>query len=156
MSKLNMALLREVKTAFVPQPGGQGEPVAGASPMTAAMGAPMGVPAGGDPNAMAGGDPNAMAAGGGMPMMPPAGLDPAMAGMVGGGGAPGAEGGQQMSGTSMINITINDLIKLFKVFQQSAQPQAGAAPAPAAAPASDQKLDQVLELLKGALGEGVR
>ena len=143
MSKLNMALLREVKQAFVPQPGGQGEPAAGASPMTAAMGAPMG------------GDPNAAAAAGGMPPMPPAGLDPAMAGMMGGGAAP-AGGGSQMSGTSMINITINDLIKLFKVFQQSSQPQAGAAPAPAPAPApqTDQKMDQILTLLKGALGEG--
>ena len=88
-------------------------------------------------------------------MMPPPGLDPAMAGMMGGGAAPAA-GGSQMSGTSMINITINDLIKLFKVFQQSSQPQAAApaaAPAPAAA-AGDPKLDEILKILKGAVGGG--
>jgi len=73
-----------IKQAFVPMPGGQGEPVAGASAMTAAIpaGDPAamagGMPPGGDPAAMAGGmppggDPAAMA--GGMP--PPPGMDPA-------------------------------------------------------------------------------
>lgn len=49
------------KAAFVPMPGGQAEPVAGASPMTAALGAPMGAPGGapppGGPPPQAGGAP---------------------------------------------------------------------------------------------------
>ena len=37
MSKLDTKLLKLVKQGFVPQPGGQAEPVAGASQMTAGM-----------------------------------------------------------------------------------------------------------------------
>jgi len=93
--------LLEQKKAFVPMPGGQGEPVAGAGPMTAAV-ASGGM--GGDPMepATAGGmppmDPTMMGGAGGMPppmdpaamggatvdpaaMPPPPAEDPAMAGM---------------------------------------------------------------------------
>ena len=137
MSKLNMSLLQEVKQAFVPQPGGQTEPVAGAGPMTAAEGSPVGGAPAGDPNAAPGGAPGAM------PPAPPPGVDPAMAGMLGGGAAPAP--GPQMQGTSMINISINDLIKLFKVFQQGSAPAAAPAAAPAPASSSDQKLDRFMQ-----------
>ena len=91
MTRLNRDLLSMVKKGFVPMPGGQTEPVAGASPMTAAMGAPMG--GGGMPMdpAMMGGDPAAMG-GGGMPMDPAAmgggGMPMDPAAMGGGGGMP--------------------------------------------------------------------
>jgi len=68
----NRSLLEEVltgfnKKSFVPMPGGQSEPVAGASMATAAMGQPMGGPpgamppggGGGMPPGAQGGDPNA-------------------------------------------------------------------------------------------------
>jgi len=66
---LNYELLQEVqdgwnKSGFVPMPGGQTEPVAGASPMTAGMGAPVGgAPTGGAP--MGGAPPGAAPAPGG-------------------------------------------------------------------------------------------
>jgi len=81
-----------IKQAFVPMPGGQGEPVAGASQMTAAIpGAPQDPAAAGapvDPNTGMPMDPAMMGgAPAGMPMdpaamgMPPgAPMDPAMAG----------------------------------------------------------------------------
>jgi hypothetical protein len=82
METLNYGLLKEVqrglttqKRAFVPMPGGQAEPVAGSSPMTAGLASGgMGAPQGGDPNAQQGGqppqgDPNAQ--GGGMPSVDP-------------------------------------------------------------------------------------
>lgn len=145
MQKLNRELLAQVKRAFVAQPGGQGEPVAGASQMTAGMTNPMG----GDPSqgggggAPAGMDPSMM--GGGAP----AGMDPAMAGMLGGGAAP-----QAPQGSSTITLTIDDLIKLFKVFQKNSPGGAAPAAAPAApaAPGSDPKIDHIIELLHGALG----
>jgi len=70
MNKLDMNLLAAVqaglqKTAFVPMPGGQAEPVAGASAATAAMGAPMGSPPGGAPPEAGG-----MPPGGAGPMPP--------------------------------------------------------------------------------------
>ena len=56
------------KNAFVPMPGGQAEPVAGASQATAAMGAPLGSPPGGPaPQPAQGGQPPAQGGGGGMP-----------------------------------------------------------------------------------------
>jgi len=83
METLDYNLLRRVqeglrvKRAFVPMPGGQAEPVAGASQMTAGMGAPMGAPMGGGDPAAGGApmDPAAM-----MGAMPP-GVDPAMMGI---------------------------------------------------------------------------
>jgi hypothetical protein len=125
--KLNTDLLRRVKLAFVPQPGGApmdpamagGMPPPGMDP--AAMGgAPM------DP-AMAGGmpppgmDPAAM---GGAPMdpamaggMPPPGMDPAMAGMLGGAPMPppldSAPAGSQQGG-SMITMTTDEFMKFIK------------------------------------------
>ena len=56
MEKLNSSLLNEVmqgfnKKSFVPMPGGQTEPVAGASQATAAMQAPMGAAPQGQPAA---------------------------------------------------------------------------------------------------------
>ena len=155
MDKLDRALLAEVKRAFVPQPGGATEPVAGASQMTAGMSAPMGGPMGGDPAAMGGpmgGDPAAMGGG----ALPPAGLDPAMAGMMGGGAAPE----QGMTGSSQLNLTVDDLIKLFKVFQRNSG-GGGAPAAPAAAPAAasapqggDPRIDRLVTILEQALGQG--
>lgn len=148
MEKLDRKLLMQVKRAFVPQ-GGGAEPVAGASQMTAAMGAPVGSPpGGGDPNAM-GGDPNAQPA-----PMPPSGMDPAMAGMVGG-GAPGDPNAPKPQST--MTLTIDDLIKLLKVLGK--QPGAeGGAPAPAAAaPAQqsgDPRIDHIIELLHAQMGRG--
>ena len=84
MTRLNRDLLSMVKKGFVPMPGGQTEPVAGASPMTAAMGAPMG--GGGMPM-----DPAMMGGGGGMPM------DPSMMG-----GDPAAMGGGMPMDPSMM------------------------------------------------------
>ena len=58
------------KQAFVPMPGGQSEPVAGASAATAAMGAPMGAPQGGAPQgdpSQGGQPPSPGGGGGGMP-----------------------------------------------------------------------------------------
>lgn len=89
MEKLDNNLLFAVqrgfqKSAFVPMPGGQTEPVAGASPMTAGMVAPMGgaaAPPGMEQMAGPGGMPQdpAMMGGG----MPPGGMptDPAMMGV---------------------------------------------------------------------------
>jgi len=61
MEQLNLSLLQSVqngfgKQAFVPMPGGSGEPVAGASQATAAMAQPVGAQ-GGQPPAQAGGMP---------------------------------------------------------------------------------------------------
>ena len=132
MQKLDYKLLNQVKQAFVPQ-GGMAEPVAGSSQMTQGMAAPVG--GGGDPAAQ-GGDPNAQPA-----PMPPSGMDPAMAGMVGGGEM--AAGGPAPSGSS--TITIDEMIKLFKLFK-------GQEGAPAAAPAQsgDPRLDHIITLLQGA------
>jgi len=156
MTKLDRELLRQVKLGFVPQPGGQAEPVAGAGPMTAGMVAPMGgAPM--DP-AMAGGAPMGPAMMGGMPPMPPAGLDPAMAGMVGGGGGMPPEQGGGMTGSSTLTLTVDDLIKLFKVFQKNsggapAAPAAPAAAAPSAGGGTDPRLDKIVQLLEAALGQ---
>jgi hypothetical protein len=135
---LNRDLLKRVKLAFVPQPGG--------APMDPAMG---GAPA--DPAAMGGGDPAAMggapmdpamaggmpppgmdpAMAGGMPPpgmdpaamggapMPPPGMDPAMAGMVGGAPMPPppmdpAMGGAPGNGNSMITMTTDEFMKFIK------------------------------------------
>ena len=80
--KLDRALLQNVlagfgstKQAFVPMPGGQTEPVAGASLATAALGSPMGGPQGAAPQGAApqgnpqGGQPSSQGGGGGG--MPP-------------------------------------------------------------------------------------
>ena len=139
MSKLNKALLLEVKQAFIPQPGQDPAAAAGgAAPMDPAMaggGAPM------DP-AMAGAAPAGM---------PPPGLDPAMAGMMG-----GAPGGSSMTGSSQLTLTVDDLIKLFKVFQKNSAGGGGemggapaAAPAPQAPP-QDPRVDKILEMLTQA------
>lgn len=73
------------KRSFVPMPGGQAEPVAGASQMTAGMTQPMG----GAP-----GQPPAVDPATGQPMPAgPAPADPAMMGMTGGGGMPVDEEG---------------------------------------------------------------
>lgn len=148
MSKLNMQLLKLVKQGFVPQPGGQGEPVAGASQMTAGMGAPMGDPAGGGGAPM---DPAAMGEMGGMPM-PPAGLDPAMAGMLGG-AMPGGEGGAGGPGT-MINMTSEEFLKFLKqimAIASSAAPQQQQ-PAQPQPDGNGAKLDELIGLIKGQLG----
>ena len=101
--KLDNDLLQSVldgfgKQAFVPMPGGQAEPVAGASPATAAMGAPMGSPPGGGMPQQGGGMPQQ---GGGMP--PQGGMPP---------GAPPQGGGMppelmQMMQDPMIQQALN-------------------------------------------------
>jgi len=148
MSKLDTKLLKLVKQGFVPQPGGQAEPVAGAGPMTAGMVAPMGDPSmGGMPM-----DPSM----GGMPvdpsMMPPTGLDPAMAGMLG--GMPPADAAPGGSGT-MINMTSEEFLKFLKQImsimsnnQAPAQPQAQAP----VDNTTNAKLDELIGLMKGAIG----
>lgn len=76
-AQLDHLLLQQVlagfgstKSAFVPMPGGQTEPVAGASPATAALSAPLGQPQGGAPQgAPQGGQPPSPGGGGGG--MPP-------------------------------------------------------------------------------------
>ena len=149
MSKLDTKLLKLVKQGFVPQPGGQAEPVAGAGPMTAGMVAPMSDPSmGGMPM-----DPSM----GGMPMdpsmMPPAGLDPAMAGLLGGAMPPpeGGAGGAGRPGT-MINMTSEEFLKFLK--QIMAIMSNGPAQAQPQAPDNtiNAKLDELIGLMKGALG----
>jgi len=169
METLDHGLLELVKEGFVPMPGGQAEPVAGASQMTAGLAGPMqppgGMPPGGDPMAAGGmppgGDP--MAAGGAPPMDPMAagGMPPMDMGM----GAP--PGGQ-------ITLTVPEFIELIAVIkgdgggappaeapaEPSKKPKAEgeAAPAeavaaPAAAPSPEQdlngKLDQILAAVQG-------
>lgn len=152
MQKLNRQLLADVKQAFVPMPGGQTEPVAGASQLTAAAGAPMGgdpAAAGGmppgDPAAM-GGDPAAM---GGDPMaggMPP--MDPAMM-------APPA---------GQVVMSIPEFISVIQAMQGMA-PAAPTEAAPAEAKAEKKpasggkadiagKLDQILAAVSGGAGAG--
>ena len=102
LKRLNYELLQEVedgfrKKAFVPMPGGQAEPVAGAGMMTAAQAAPMGM----DP-AMAGGAP---------PMDPSMGGAPPMDPMAMLGGDPmAALGGAMPEGN--ITMSISEFIAL--------------------------------------------
>lgn len=110
---LNYNLLKDVqagfnKSAFVQMPGKSAQDMGtNAVPMDAA--AQM------DPNAMAAMDPNAMA-GGGMPpdaaAMPPPGLDPAMAGMVG--APPPADPAAAGMGGATITCTLDDLAKFMQ------------------------------------------
>jgi len=130
MEQLNFELLRQVKQAFVPR-GGQAEPVAGASQMTAGMGAPVG------------GDPNAQPA-----PMAPSDVDPAMAGMIGG-GAPADPNAPKPQST--MTLTIDDLIKLLKVLGK--QEGAPAAAAPAAQPSGDPRIDHIIQLLHAQMGQ---
>jgi hypothetical protein len=130
MEKLDNQLLSFVKRGFIAGDPSQ-QPAPGGDP--AAMG---GAPApGGDPAAQ--GDPNAQPA-----PMPPSGMDPAMAGMMGG-GMPA--GGAAPSGSS--TITIDEMIKLFKLFKGN---EGGGAAAPA--PQGDPRLDHIITLLHGARG----
>jgi hypothetical protein len=75
--------------------------------------------------------------------------------MVGGGGAAPEQG---MTGSSQLNLTVDDLIKLFKVFQRNSGGGGAPAPAPAAAPAApqggDQRIDRLVTILEQALGQG--
>jgi len=74
--------------------------------------------------------------------------------MGGAGAAPGAG----MSGSSQLTLTVDDLIKLFKVFQRNSGAPAAAPAAPAAAPAaaptggSDPRVDQMWEIMQGVMG----
>ncbi len=115
MTTLDNAMLAEVlkgfdKLAFVPMPGGQAEPVAGASPMTAGMADPMMDPSGGGGMPMdpaAGGMPMDPAAGG-MPMGPE-GMPPELAGLMG--------GGEPMPAEGQVTLTGPELIELIRVLQ---------------------------------------
>ena len=174
MQKLNQDLLNLVKRSFVPMPGGQAEPVAGAGQMTAGLasggiGAPpgaaadpnavdpnTGMPAGGDPAAM-GGDPAATGApadpnaGGQMPPEMLAALSGTMPGGTGGGVAPGSPG--------TITLTVEQLIQLVQAFGGGAKKKpagdagAGAGSAPAAGGAApdmsgiSDKLDKILQAI---------
>lgn len=142
MRVLDTKLLKLVKQGFVPQPGGQAEPVAGASQMTAGMAAPMGDPSmGGMPM-----DPS---------MMPPAGLDPAMAGLLGGAMPPpgGGTGGSGGPGT-MINMTSEEFLKFLKQIMAIMSNSPAQAPAQPQAPdnTTNAKLDELIGLMKGAIG----
>ena len=142
MEKLNHSHLNQIKQAFIP-----GDPSQG--------GAPGGAP-GGDPNAQGaapGGDPNAQGAA--PAPMAPSGMDPAMAGMVGG-GMPTDPNAPKQSG--MMTISIDDLIKLVKVFNKTGTGEGGAAPAAAPAqpqaPSGDPRIDHIIELLHAQMGGG--
>ena len=164
---LNLDLLEEVKQAFVPMPGGQAEPVAGAGMMTAAQVAPMGPPPGApmdpamggapmDPAAM-GMDPAAMggapmdpAAMGGMPPMDPAamGMDPAMLAEAVGGEAGPSDG--------TITMPVSQLLELIAVLTSGQVAKAnseGGEGAEMAAkpkkPSSSQMLQEIHGMLTG-------
>ena len=155
MNKLDYSLLDQVKRGFVQQPGS--DPSMGGAPADPSMGGmPPGAPGAGAGAPM---DPAMMGGAPGAAPMPPAGLDPAMAGMLGGGAAPGAPTG----GPSQFTITMDDLVKLIKLYrggpadavlsapgqaQPAAQPQS---PTPSA---TDSKLDKLTALLESALGGG--
>ena len=167
METLNYDLLKDVKDgfskkSFVPMPGGQTEPVAGASAMTAGMTAPMG----GDPMAAGGAPMDPMAAGGapmdpmaagGAPMDPMAaggapmdaaggaGLPPELAGLLGGAGAPGAEQGTiTLSGDQFIELikSLAAAISGGKVKSEKGETNGGNE--------VSQKLDAILTQLGGA------
>jgi len=155
------------KHAFVPMPGGQAEPVAGASQMTAGMAAPMGDPAMGgmppegmpmDP-AMGGMPPEGMPPeAGGMPVdpaaggMPPEALPPELAALMGGGAEPAP---------GQISMSVPEFLDLIRVLKggdaaapagEVADPVAGAEkPKPKA---SLQEVNQKLDALMAALGGG--
>lgn len=159
------------KKAFVQMPGGApaGDPAAGGAPMDpAAGGAPV------DPATGAPMDPAAAGAAGGAPMdpaagmdpamlasmaggMPPMGVDPATAGMLGAPAAPapdaGAGAGAGGATEPTITITIGQLIDLIKklagvskMLGPGVAPEA-AAPAQAAAPGSADIKAAVVEAL---------
>lgn len=160
MHKLNRELLAQVKAAFVPMPGGMSEPVAGASPMTAAMGAPMGLDAPVDPNsvagtptvdpAMMGGDPMA-----GMPADPnamPADPNAAPVDPNAAAGAPPVDPMAGMPPTGQIILTPTEFIQIIAAIKGEASAAAPAPGAPAEAkPKSGTaaKLDEILMHLKG-------
>ena len=138
MSKLNVALLREVKRAFTP---GDPASVAPADPAAAAAG---GVPPAGLDPAMAGMMDPAAAAAGGAPAPAPAG-DPA------------AAGGQ--SGSSSITLTLDDLIRIIEAgakmgggAKASKSPAAGGAAGAPAQGGGDPRIDQILGILQTAMG----
>ena len=169
---LNLDLLEEVKKAFVPMPGGQAEPVAGAGMMTAAQAAPMGPPPGApmdpamggapmDPAAMGGApmDPAAMggmppmdpAAMGGMPPMDPAamGMDPAMLAQAVGGEAGPSDG--------TITMPVSQLLELIAVLtggqvakaNSEGSGEGGEMGAKPKKPSSNQMLQEIHGMLTG-------
>lgn len=158
MQKLDYELLKSTlqsfqKAAFVPMPGGQAEPVAGAGMATEAMGAPMGDPAMGgmpmDP-AMAGGDPMA----GGMPMDPSMGgmpMDPAMGGMP---MDPAMMGGAPMEPpVGQITMSVPEFIQLIQVLNGGkAEAGAGAEPGTPKRKGGTAEISEKLDLLLSAIG----
>jgi hypothetical protein len=75
-----------------------------------------------------------------------------MMGMVGG-GDPNAQGGAAPgNGKSTITLTIDELIKLVKVFSGGAKDGTAPAAAPAA-PASDPKVGEIHAMLQSMLGK---
>lgn len=176
METLDKSLLYAVqhgfeKQSFVPMPGGQAEPVAGASPMTAGMVAPLGgqaAPPGMDQMAGPGGMPQDPAAGG----MPPGGMpaDPAMMGIdpmtgqpLGGppmdpaaaGGDPAAAPG---AGEDPIQMIIDGVVEALTPIIEKATKSSGGGEssassssepaAPAAEPGGDVQA-QILEAVQG-------
>jgi hypothetical protein len=149
-NKLNKELLAEVKKAFVPMPGGQAEPVAGAGQMTAGLAGPMG----GDPAAAGGamppgGDPATM---GGMPPM-----DPSMLGMD-----PSMMGGMPPAGS--ISMSVPEFIELIyairgeggastaQVGEEGKPAESEKKPAPGGKADISVKLDQILQAVQGGGG----
>jgi len=163
MEKLNHDLLKQVKNAFVPMPGGAAEPVAGAGDMTAGLASGgIGAAPGGDPNAgavdpntgmpmdpaMQGAAPVDPNAGGAIPPELLAALSGTMPGGTGGGAAPGGPG--------TITLTVEQLIQLVQAFGNGGKKKpagdtgAGGASVGGAAPDMSgitDKLDKILQAI---------
>lgn len=145
-------LLSQIKRAFVPMPGGQHQPVAGASPMTAGMNAPVG-PGGGppmDPGGMPPMDPGGMPPmdPGGMPPMDPGGMPPMDPGMM----PPPEEmlaGGEPPPG--QITMSVPEFIELVSILQGGiAVKKDKEDKEKQSAGSSDQKLDRLIGALQQA------
>jgi hypothetical protein len=181
METLNKNLLTAVqmgfnKQAFVPMPGGQTEPVAGASPMTAGMVAPLGgqaAPPGMDQMAGPGGMPQDPAAGGGMPPGGPMPADPAMMGVDPMTGQPmgappmdpaaagGADPAAAAGGDDPIQMIIDGVVEALTPIIEKASKSSGggessasssseSSPAPSAEPSSGGDVQsQILEAVQG-------
>ncbi len=151
-------LKRLLKVAFVPMPGGQAEPVAGAGMLTAAA-ASGGI--GGGQGAMPPGDPNAMPPEGDPGMMPPEG-DP---GMMPPGGDPGmmppgdpgmllppeGDPGMPPGDGGMVQLTGNQLIDLIAALKDG--PVSKKPSSSGGAGGVEAKLDRILARIEGGMGQ---
>lgn len=161
-------LKRLLKVAFVPMPGGQGEPVAGAGMMTAGVasggmgGDPAAMPPGdpgmmppGDPGMMPPGDPAAMPPGGDPMAMPPPGGDP-MAGMPPEGMPPeGDPGMMPPDDGGLVQLTGNQLINLIAALKDGPTSKKPASKEASGGSGGDvaAKLDRILAHIEGGMGQ---